>query len=169
VSATPLVVVAADANLLINLIHTGRLGLLGVLPGHRFVVPDAVVAEIKSDDQPVHLSNAISNGTVSVAILTDPIGLTLFGQLRVSMGLGESACLALAVLNSWSVASDERRAFRRAVLDRLGPSRLLTTPDIYVLAIKSGAISVADADSDMAVLASHRFVIKGFTSYDRLI
>jgi hypothetical protein len=33
---------AIDSNVLINLMHVSRLGLLGSIPGHEFVVPDHV-------------------------------------------------------------------------------------------------------------------------------
>jgi predicted nucleic acid-binding protein len=39
-------VVVTDANVLINLMHAGRLDLLGALTAFEFVVPDHVVAEI---------------------------------------------------------------------------------------------------------------------------
>lgn len=84
------------------------------------------------------------------------------------MGVGESACLAVAELNGWVVASDERRRFRREVIARLGRDRLLTTPDIFVLAIRAGLLSVAQADEDKALLASRRFVMK-FGSFSELL
>lgn len=84
------------------------------------------------------------------------------------MGAGEAACLALAELNGWHVASDERRRFRREVFARLGEGRLLTTPSIYVLAIRAGLLSVAEADADKDLLASRRFVMK-FGSFSELL
>lgn len=35
-------IVVTDSNVLINLMHVSRLGLLGSIPGHEFVVPDHV-------------------------------------------------------------------------------------------------------------------------------
>lgn len=153
-------IVVTDANLLINLIHVGRLLLLGQLPGHRFVVPDAVVAEVSFDDQRAQLTAAVAAGAVSLCPLTDMSGLSLFAQFRTVMGAGEAACLALAEVNGWHVASDEKRRFRREVTARLGKDRLLTTASIYVLAIRAGLLSVAEADADKDVLASRRFLMK---------
>ena len=160
--------VVTDANVLINLIHVGRLPLLGQLPGHRFVVPDAVAAEVRVDDQRAQLTAALAANVVSLYSLTDLSGLTLFAQFRTIMGAGEAACLALAELNGWGVASDERRRFRREVMARLGRERLLTTPLIYVLAIRAGLITLAEADADKRSLASRRFVMR-FDSFSELL
>jgi hypothetical protein len=43
--SSPVRVVVTDANILINLIHVGRLDLLGKLPPYSFVVPEEVVKE----------------------------------------------------------------------------------------------------------------------------
>ena len=39
-------VVVTDTNILINLIHVGRLDMLGQLPGYEFAVPEQVVIEV---------------------------------------------------------------------------------------------------------------------------
>ena len=44
-------IVVTDANVLINLIHVGRLGLLGALPGYKFVVPPEVEVEVSVPKQ----------------------------------------------------------------------------------------------------------------------
>ena len=164
----PPTIVVTDANLLINLIHVGRLLLLGQLPGYRFVVPEAVVAEVTLDDQRAQLAAALVTGSVSLCSLTDLAGLALFAEFRAIMGTGEAACLAIAELNGWWVASDERRRFRREVITRLGGDRLLTTAGIYVLAIRAGILTVAEADADKDLLASRRFVMK-FGSFSDLL
>ncbi|MGH7510065.1 MAG: hypothetical protein ACREMZ_11415 [Gemmatimonadales bacterium] len=161
-------IVVTDANLLINLIHVGRILLLGQLPGYRFVVPEEVVAEVTPEDQRAQLSSALAGGALSLCSLTGLAGLTLFAEFRVVMGVGESACLAMAELNGWWVASDERRRFRREVIARLGRDRLLTTPDVFVLGIRAGLLSVAEADADKTLLASKRFVMK-FGSFSELL
>jgi rRNA-processing protein FCF1 len=45
--SNPSRVVVTDANVLINLIHAGRLDLLGSLTPFEFVIPDHVIAEIR--------------------------------------------------------------------------------------------------------------------------
>jgi len=168
VTGSPAVVVVTDANVLINLIHTGRLSLLGQLPGLRFVVPDNVVAEVTEGDQPARLAEALSAGTVGTCSLTEFEDLTLFVELRAVLGSGESACLALAHGKGWHIASDERGRFRREAHARLGGQRLLTTPAIYLRAIRAGLLSVAEADADKVLLASRRFVMT-FASFAELL
>ena len=46
--------------------------------------------------------------------------------------------------------------------------RLLTTPAIYLRAIRAGLLSVAEADADKALLASRRFVMR-FASFADLL
>jgi predicted nucleic acid-binding protein len=75
------------------------------------------------------------------------------------MGAGEAAALALASHKGWIVASDERKAFRREAISRLGPQRILTTPGIFVLAIRSGLLTIDEADADKGTLETCRFVM----------
>jgi predicted nucleic acid-binding protein len=168
VTDPPSVVVVTDANVLINLIHTGRLLLLGQLPGFRFVVPDDVVAEVTEVDQPTRLAEALAAEALASCALTELEDLTLFAELRAVLGSGEAACLALAQGNGWHIASDERGRFRREVHARLGEQRLLTTPAIYLCAIRADLLSVAEADADKALLASRRFVMT-FASFADLL
>ena len=167
-TAGPTVVVVTDANLIINLIHTSRLRLLGQLRPLRFVVPENVVAEIVKEDQPRHLAEAIASGLLEVCSITDGAELSQFAGLRSVMGAGESACLVLAEARGWHVASDEGGRFRREVIARIGKDRLLTTPAIYVLAIRAGLLTVAEADQDKAHLATKRFVMP-FGSFGELL
>lgn len=164
----PTIVVVTDANLLINLIHVGRLPLLGELPGYRFVVPEAVAAEVTMEDQRAQLVAAAASNAVSIYQLNDPPALHMFAQLRTVLGAGEAACVALAAANGWHVASDERRRFRREVMSRLGEGRLLTTPGIFVLAIRAGILTVQEADADKELLATRQFRMK-FESFSDLI
>jgi predicted nucleic acid-binding protein len=150
-------IVVTDANIIINLIHAGRLGLLGALPPYQFVVPEDVVSEIADHAQREALEVAITEGHLHRETITAPAELTRYAELRQVVGKGEAACLALAESHGWLVASDEKRRFRREVLARLGSGRLVTTPGLFVLAIRAGAISVQEADEAKAVLEQHRF------------
>jgi len=94
--------------------------------------------------------------------------LTLFAELRHLMGAGEAASLALAFHKGRAIASDEKRAFRREALARLGRSRILTTPGLYLVAIRSGLLSVEEADSDKARLEACKFHM-GFSSFWELV
>src|SRR2546430_9969052 len=64
--SSPVRVVVTDANILINLIHVGRLDLLGKLPPYSFVVPEEVVKEVKDPSQAEALQTAISSGLLQV-------------------------------------------------------------------------------------------------------
>lgn len=101
--------------------------------------------------------------------LIDLDELAVFVELRPFLGLGESACLALAQARGWSIASDEKRVFSREARRRLGEGRILTTPDLFVAAIRCGALSVEDADGAKRLLETHRFRLKGFGSFRELL
>jgi predicted nucleic acid-binding protein len=150
-------VVVTDANILINLMHVGRLNLLGTLPAFAFVVPDHVVAEITDPGQRQQLDEALARGDLRQEPLTDLRTLTIYVELRRIMGQGEAACLALAEVQGWLIASDEKRRFRREVQARLGEERLVTTAGLFVLAIRAGTLSVEQADQAKAILEQHRF------------
>jgi predicted nucleic acid-binding protein len=65
-------VVVTDANVLINLMHAGRLDLLGALTAFEFVVPDHVVAEITVHVQRQALEIAFTRSFLSKQSITDP-------------------------------------------------------------------------------------------------
>jgi predicted nucleic acid-binding protein len=103
---TPVVrVVVTDSNVLINLMHVSRLGLLGSIPGHEFVVPDHVREEIVNPNQRALLDNAVNDGWL---------------KLIAHIGRGEAACIAIASKHGWHIASDEKRRFRREAEARVG-------------------------------------------------
>jgi predicted nucleic acid-binding protein len=131
------------------------------------VTPD-VVAEIVLPDQKQQVDGAMAVGILRIEELSGPETIALFAELRHLMGAGEAASLALAVHRGWAVASDEKRAFRREALAKLGPNRILTTPGLYMVAIRAGLLSVAQADADKARLEVRKFKM-GFSSYGDLI
>ena len=131
------------------------------------VTPD-VLAEIARPDQKQQVDAALAAGILRIEELSDPDVLALFAELRHLMGAGEAASLALAVHKGWSIASDEKRSFRREALARLGSGRILTTPGLYLLAIRSGLISVEEADADKATLEACKFKMD-FSSFRDLV
>ena len=150
-------VVVTDACVLINLIHVGRLSILGELPGYEFVIPDHVYEEVAEPVQRPALDDAMNSGWLKKESITDLSSIELYTRLCTSLGRGEAACIAMAVAKDCMIASDERRLFRREVVNRLGEERLLTTVSIYVLAIKAGLLSVKEANQDKDVLERRRF------------
>ena len=161
-------VVVTDANILINLIHIGRLSILGSLPQFEFVVPDEVVAEILNEEQSAALSAAIDASHLARVGFQDTEELTAFAALASFLGTGESACLALAQQRGWWVASDEGGAFRREAQQRLGAGRLINTPGLLLSAIRAGVLTVDEADQAKAVLEQHRFRVR-FKSFRDLL
>lgn len=161
-------VVVTDANVLINLVHVGRLDLCAQLPGHEFVVPDHVSAEISKDVQRAALDSAVARGVVRVESITSLEAVGFFTDLTVHIGRGEAACLALANERGWSIASDEKRCFRREAVRLIGSDRILGTADLVVLAIRAGLLTVEEADADKAVLERHRFKMS-FASFRDLM
>lgn len=161
-------VVVTDANILINLIHIGRLSILGSLAQFEFVVPDEVVAEILNEEQSAALRAAIAASHLSHVGFQDTEEITAFAALASFLGKGESACLALAQRRGWWVASDEGGAFHREAQQRLGPGRLINTPGLLLFAIRTGVLTVEEADQAKAVLEQHRFRVR-FKSFRDLL
>ncbi len=71
--------------------------------------------------------------------------------------LNRAACLAAAEHRAWLLASDERRVFRRIACERIGESRILTTPSLLSLAVKKGVISVGELRDANTKLERNRF------------
>ncbi|MBK7645269.1 MAG: hypothetical protein IPJ19_19875 [Planctomycetes bacterium] len=160
--------VVADANVLINFAHVGRLDLLSALASYAITVPEEVVAEVKDRDQLALLRAEIDAGRFEVCRIDELAGLAIFADLRERLGAGESACITLAAQHGWVVASDERRAvFMREIERRLGNGRLLNTPGLMVVALREALLTVEQADEIKALLEQRRFKMK-FQSFGEL-
>ena len=161
-------VVVADANVLINFIHIGRLNLLGQLPGLSIVVPEHVVEEISNEAQADELHNAIESGFLAVTKITEFAEIARYSAFTKALGKGESACLALAESRGWMIASDEKRAFRRTAIDCVSEQRLLATPDLIIKTIQARLATVKEADQWKQILEANRFKMK-FQSFKELL
>lgn len=148
-------IVVSDANVLVNLLHIGRLDLLVQLEGYTFFIPKDVDAEVTRDR--AQLDEQIQAGALVVVPLDAIPALELYADLVQRMGKGEAACLALAATKGWLISSDEKKAFRREAEKRLGPNSIITTPGLILLAIRAGLMTVEDADAAKALLEQHRF------------
>ena len=160
--------VVTDANVLINLMHVSRLGLLALLSQHEFVVPEHVREEITNVAERTLLDAAITAGWIKLEPITDLDSIAAFVELIAHIGRGEAACLVIAAKQNWFIASDEKRRFRREAEARVGSRRILGTVDIFVLAIKAGILSIDEADADKLVLESRKFKVL-FASYRELV
>ncbi|MBU6299673.1 MAG: hypothetical protein KGJ79_18915 [Alphaproteobacteria bacterium] len=161
-------IVVTDANVLINLIHAERLGLLSQIPPYEFVVVEEVVAEITRPEQKQMLDDAVAAGHIRRVVIADIPALTLRTELERIMGLGEAASLALAVTQGWSVACDEKKVFLREARARVGQNRIMTTPGILLVAIRAGVITSDEADAIKALLETRRFTMS-FVSFKDLL
>ncbi len=161
-------VVVTDANVLINMIHTGRLDLLGSLGGYEFVVPEDVVAEMSFPEHAAELTKAFEAGHLERLSFAGTKELEIYADLVRVLGKDEAACLAMAQVQGCYIASDEKRRFLRLAEERLGPDRILNTAGIFVLAIRTEIITVEEADEAKQVLEGHRFKMR-FSSFRDLI
>ncbi|MEB2312416.1 MAG: hypothetical protein OZ921_08525 [Sorangiineae bacterium] len=167
--STPLLrIVVTDANVLINLMHVSRLGLLAKIPNHEFVVPEHVREEITIPEQRTTLDAAVSEGWLKIEIIDDLEAITVFAELIEHIGRGEAACIAVAAQKGWFIASDEKKRFHREAIARVGAGHILTTIDVFVLAIKAGLLSIEDADADKLTLEGRRFKVS-FPSFRELV
>jgi predicted nucleic acid-binding protein len=157
-----------DANVLLNLAFVNRLDLLGALPELEFRAPVEVLTEIVSTREKALVEDARSRGDIGDIAISEIAEIALFAELRQSLGMGEAACLALAVYRGALVASDEKRAFRREAETRLGPGRILNTPGLLALAIRRGLLTIEEADELKRALESKRFRMK-FGSFKELL
>ena len=143
----PARVVIADANILINLCHAGQLSLIEELPGFEFVISEEVDAEITDRDQRSQCDALFGRGKVERTSIASLSELTIYAELRPIMGSREASCIAIAQCRGLYLASDERGAFLREAKARVGERKLLTTPSLFVLAIRGGLITVDIADT----------------------
>lgn len=157
-----------DANVLLNLAFVNRLDLLGAMPELEFRSPEEVLTEIISAREKMLVEDSRRRGDLGDIAFSEVAELALFVELRRSLGMGEAACLALAVHRGALVASDEKRAFRREAETRLGPGRILNTPGLLLLAIRRGLLTIGEADELKRILESNRFRMK-FGSFRELL
>ncbi|MBW8873820.1 MAG: hypothetical protein JF614_02560 [Acidobacteria bacterium] len=160
--------VVVDANVLINLAHLDRLDLLGALEGFDFVTPAEVRQEVTSAQARARLDCALQLGHLRETLLEGLETLTLFADFRQVMGQGESACLALASVRGWYIASDEKRVFLRTAQRHLGPERILNTPGLLLLAIRRNLLTVEQADEAKTLLERCRFKM-AFGSFREIV
>lgn len=159
--------VAVDATVLVNLCHVDRLDLLESIQGYEFLVPAEVDGEITESAQRALLDDLLARGRVSTTNVSGVAELTVFAELRAVLGLGESACIAIAEVRSWLIGCDDRRALAHAAA-RLGKGNAFTTPGLFVLAIRQGLLTVDEADALKGVLEACRFRMR-FGSFAELL
>lgn len=156
--------VVTDANVLINFIHIQQLDLLSRLNDQGFIVPQHVIDEITWDSQANALSLALEEGHLHPCDLDDDETEDLYNSLRVFIEAGEAACIAIAHMRDYAVATDEKGDAERIATELLGKTRLLRTESILRRCIDAGLITVPEADAFKATLATKRYAMK-FASF----
>ena len=114
------------------------------------------------------MAKALEAGLLDEVALDEPEPLARFASFRMQMKIGEAACLALAATKGWFFACDEGRVVRREAVRLLGKNRLLNTPGLFLLGIRTGYWTVDQADEAKAVLEAHRYRMK-FGSFRELL
>jgi predicted nucleic acid-binding protein len=150
-----------DSCCVINLYATGK--LLTLIPplGLRLYVPEKVLAETLYVRQPdpaeagiliqhaVDLTPAIAAGLLHRCDFDGAEELGLFVQLATTLDDGEAACLAIAKVRGWTLATDDRKGLREAAA--LGVP-VITTPELmkrWADATKSDPAAVAKVLRDI--------------------
>ena len=82
-----------DTNVLINLIHVDRLGLLGALSGYGFVVPAEVESEVITPQHSAALARAFDAAHLRRRPFSSAAELTLYASYVRVVGKGEAAAL----------------------------------------------------------------------------
>jgi predicted nucleic acid-binding protein len=161
-------VVSLNTCILLRLFDVECEELLATLNPIQWVVVNAVEAEVTYLEQQRRLEALIQAGTIRREAL-DTEGLALFVELRGRMQDGEAAALAWAIRNGAVIASDELRSFRVEAVTRVGEARILTMPGLFLLAVRAGSLTVAEADQMKALVeANHRFKMT-FRTFSDLI
>lgn len=146
-----------DTSVLINLAILNRLNLFGALDRLRFVIPAEVSAEVKKPDQKSRVGAALEAGYLQEVSLDQPSELSQLFTFRRQMKMGEAACLTLAVSRGWIFVCDEKRIVRSEAKRLLGPDRILNTPGLFLLAIRTGYWTAEEAEEERTVLEENHY------------
>ena len=163
--------VVVDTSVLINFLKIDRMDLLGRYPG-RFLATDHVASEIEDDEQRVRYEEAVAAGYIETCIVTDPDEVALYMRLGpgLRLGSGECSAIAVAIKRHHSIAIDDNKAVRRALREAgLAATKLEVkrTPDVVVVLIRAGILTIAEADSIKDLWAQRfRFRIKASSFRD---
>lgn len=163
---TPIVL---DASILLNFVKVGRIDLLGEI-GSRVLLLDQVRAEVIRPEQRQIIMEAITAGIMELESVTDIAEVTLFADLRAGGQLGAGECAVLAVaLNRNLIAGLQDKRARAEGRRRRRALRLCGTEDLMVTLLRSGTLTLDEADKLLIEWATqHRFRLK-ITSFSELL
>lgn len=138
-----------DTNVLNNFALSGQLSLLQAMYQHTARCSGYVAAEVQSGFHAGYgglqqLSESLLDGWPPEEHCTSFEERRLFTHLSVSLGKGESSCIALAVSRGYVFACDDRLARREA--ERLNVC-LTGTVGILIKAVRLGEIQLSKANA----------------------
>jgi predicted nucleic acid-binding protein len=145
----PMPDVIFDTMVISNFAKAGQLELLRKMYPANACCSGFVVAEVLRGLRQGHavlepLVQLLSDGWPRQDDLSTPVERQLFARISVSLGDGESSCLALAAQRGYVFACDDRVARGEAV--RLGIP-LTGTVGIIIKAVRTGAIDLKKANT----------------------
>jgi predicted nucleic acid-binding protein len=163
-----LTIVVCDACVLINFFNGDCSDLLCKRGDCQIVITEHVKGEITEQWQSEILETLLAQDGIHQIEVTDPAELEIFAELVAVLGRGEAAAIAVAQNRGWMIATDETGRTKREIISRVGPGRLLTTPDLILRSIRAGVISVIRADEIKLRMEQRRFKM-AFGSFQELV
>lgn len=128
-----------DACSLINLYASGRVVDVLQVFGGEFYVPKQVreeamsIRRVEEEDsnrlvpEPIDLDGIIHQGLLKECGIEGEDEAAAFLQFAIDLEDGEAACLAIAKVRGWSVATDDKKAIRFATKAGIA---VITTPEL---------------------------------------
>jgi predicted nucleic acid-binding protein len=148
-----------DTCVLSNFALSGAMPLLKKLYPQSAFISNMVVLENlrgiqKGYDSLTAVRDAVDDGWLQEVSCTAPEEKRLFATLSVSLGIGESSCIAIARYRGYIFACDDRAARKEASLCGV---RLTGTVGILVKAVRVREIDLRKANSILKKMAAHGF------------
>ncbi|KSU89800.1 MULTISPECIES: hypothetical protein [Priestia] len=161
----PLVI---DTGIVSRYGFTGRFDILEALYTDKIIIPSDVVTEcVKVSKMQTPLTQALSSGWLkqfSINYVDHTEIFTTFASLTKQFGPGESAVMAIAKINGYTVGCDDMAAARKFCERNQIP--LMGSLGILYDAVNNQILSAADADlvlNDMVSKSSYRSPVKNFS------
>jgi predicted nucleic acid-binding protein len=167
-SADDLLAVVADTSVLVNFLVLDRIDLLVEHPRYQFFLPEEVRREVTAPEERERLERCLAEGGLTTLSLATMDELAHFARLDRVVGRGEAAAIAAAAHHGYILALDEKGRARREARQRVGETKLVNTPGILLASIRSGRITIAQADDVKRELEVHRFRMS-FASFTDLV
>ncbi len=157
-------IVVLDTSTLLNFLRIGRTDLIAAHP-FTFVTVQEVADEVSHPESRDRYEKALAAGHIEQRSRGGSEETRIFSELQaIRFGAGESAAIAVALNRDHGLSLDDGRAAKhaKAMAQELGKSpTILKTRDIVVDLIRSGELSVEQADSFLAEWADkHKFRLK---------